>query len=174
MVIIMLVGFVPFMILGIQVLLYVKSPWLKRSLGMLFLVQWFKMVYDQKQHEMKARHEHVEAPPIIRNNKNITSSSKEEICNTEPIDSISKNNTEGELVAVVIEKKNVTITYNTQAANSKFEISEYKDIFILLLVSSFAGFLGGLFGTAGTKNFIFSTSFSFHKLSSKQLTLFLT
>ena len=81
-------------------------------------------------------------------------------------------NTEGELVAVVIEKKNVTITYNTQAANSKFEISEYKDIFILLLVSSFAGFLGGLFGTAGTKNFIFSTSFSFHKLSSKQLTLF--
>ncbi len=170
MVFIMLVGFVPFMIVGIQVLLYVNSPWLKRSLGMLFLLQWFKMLYDQKQHEKKARNEHSQVPPIISNNNNTTTSSQEEICNIEQMNSISKKNGEDELLAVVIEKNNVTLIDDTKATISKFEINGYKDVSILLVVSSFAGFLGGLFGTAGKKNFMFSASFSFlHKLS-KQLT----
>ena len=66
MVFIMIIGFVPFMLIGIQVLLYVKSPWLKRSLGILFLLQWFKMMYDQRQHEKQE--EEKNKRQIIENN----------------------------------------------------------------------------------------------------------
>ena len=165
MVFVMLVGFVPFMVVGIQVLLFVNSPWLKRSLGMLFLLQWFKMVYDQKQHEKRTRNGHTQPPPTTGNSNRTTAnvdtlssradtpSSKEEMGSTGQLNPNRKE--------IAVEKNNATLMNTMEGANLKFEINTYKDILILLLVSSCAGFLGGLFGTAGKKSFICSAFFSF-------------
>ena len=189
MVFIMIIGFVPFMLIGIQVLLYVKSPWLKRSLGILFLLQWFKMMYDQRQHE-KQEEEEKNKRQNIENNivNNIVNTTN----NTIKKDGVLDKEEEDDDEQRVIEMKEGKLSIDNDDGNTRnnnieieikdnlddsnnnmdvtkitssvlinnnvdtFEINDWKSILILLITSSFAGFLGGLFGTAGRFTSFFS------------------
>ena len=178
MVFIMIIGFVPFMLIGIQVLLYVKSPWLKRSLGILFLLQWFKMMYDQRQHEKQEEEEKNKRQNIENNIVNTNNTTKKDGV-------LDKEEEEEEDEERVIEMKEGKLSIDNDDGNTRnnnieieikdnlddsnnnmdvtkitssvlinnnvdtFEINDWKSILILLITSSFAGFLGGLFGTAG-------------------------
>ena len=178
MVFIMIIGFVPFMLIGIQVLLYVKSPWLKRSLGILFLLQWFKMMYDQRQHEKQEvgkknkRQKNIENNIVNTNNTTkkdgVLDKQEEEDDEQRVIEmkegklsiangdgNTRNNNIEIEIKDNLDDSNNdmdVTKITSSVLINNNvdtFEINDWKSILILLITSSFAGFLGGLFGTAG-------------------------
>ena len=137
----MLSGFIPFLFVGINVLLIVNSPWIKRSLGILFLCQWFKMVYDQRQHELKKVLKH-DSKEILSNETKVAANSQHETLETveNPLTSVAPT--------TVIEGKLEEVG---------FRFKSWRDVLILLCVTSFAGFLGGMFGTAGPPYMVWLT-----------------
>ena len=130
---VMLSGFIPFLFVGINVLLLVSSPWMKRSLGFLFLLQWFKMVYDQRQHELKAMQVDKSAE-LAKSQHNAVEKGEN------PLTSFDSTS--------VVEDKEEDVG---------FRFKSWCDVFILLCVTSFAGFLGGMFGTAGPPYMVWLT-----------------
>ena len=141
---VMLIGFIPFLFVGINVLLIVTSPWLKRSLGFLFLLQWFKMVYDQRQHELK----------------NLQKHDSGETFTAKPQETIVPAKSQHDTLETA--ENPLTTVASTTVIEGKVELvgfrfKTWRDVLILLCVTSFAGFLGGMFGTAGPPYMVWLT-----------------